>query len=390
MTRLAFLMWPDTFEDWYAPQGLDRAGYLDGYDGEWSIGVTSALVEAGVDVHVVYGTLGPPDIATQRPSGATTHFIRVAPAYRLLRQAVWGHRWWETTQRMWPLAPLASTLSPVLLGRLVSLRADAVVVQDYECVRYDVAAPLLRATGQRVVGLDTGGSARPSRAPWKPWTRRAASALLAVHEREAERLRLAGHPGARSWPVPVRTDRLRPGDRQVARRALGVPVSERVVFSAGRLHPVKNLTTLADACADLGATLVLAGEGAERGVLEGRAGVRLLGFQPPAALAEWYAACDVVALASLHEGQPVAVLEALACSRGVVATAVGGVPEVVRDGITGWLVPPRDAVALKAALADALADRAVADARGAAGRDYVLAHHAPGVVAARLLAIALG
>jgi glycosyltransferase involved in cell wall biosynthesis len=92
-------------------------------------------------------------------------------------------------------------------------------------------------------------------------------------------------------------------------------------------------------------------------------------------VADWYAACDVVALASLQEGQPVAVLEALACARGVVAKSVGGVPEVVVDGRTGWLVPPRDVSALRSALADALADTAEADRRGARGFEEVVSRH---------------
>ncbi|MGZ6804702.1 MAG: glycosyltransferase, partial [Nocardioidaceae bacterium] len=68
--------------------------------------------------------------------------------------------------------------------------------------------------------------------------------------------------------------------------------------------------------------------------------------------------------------------------RAVVATAVGGVPEVVRPGKTGWLAPPRDRVALATALREALADRTATDALGAAGRGRVLREHAPDAVAA--------
>ncbi|MGZ6825878.1 MAG: glycosyltransferase, partial [Mycobacteriales bacterium] len=81
-------------------------------------------------------------------------------------------------------------------------------------------------------------------------------------------------------------------------------------------------------------------------------------------------------------GQPLAVLEAFACGRAVVATAVGGVPEVVRPGETGWLVPPRDRAALGDALREALSDRTATDALGAAGRERVLREHAPEAVAA--------
>ncbi|MGZ6826013.1 MAG: glycosyltransferase family 4 protein [Mycobacteriales bacterium] len=381
MTRIAFLLWPDTFDDWYDPLGVSREAYLSTYQGEWSIGLARALVGAGLDVHLVHGTLGPAEVATQRPSGATAHFVPAPLPYRGLRWAAWGHRHWERTQGLQRLAPVASTLSPRLVRHLVRLRPDVVVVQDYETLRYDVAAPLLRAAGLRVVAMDTGASARPSGAVWKPLTRRLSASLLAVHEAEARRLRGAGHRSVAVWPAPVRTDVLVPGDRSSARASLGIGADERVVFAAARLHPVKNLPLLADACADADARLVLAGEGTERPHLD-RPHVTLLGWQDVEALVPWYAAADVVALSSNTEGQPLAVLEAFACGRAVVATAVGGVPEVVRPGETGWLVPPRDRVALATALREALADRTATDALGAAGRGRVLREHAPDAVAA--------
>jgi len=388
MTRLAFLLWPDTFEDWYSALGVSRADYLESYAGEWSISLTRALVAAGGDVHLVHGTLGDAATAVQRPSGATAHFVPTTAAYRALRWLAWGHRWWQRTSSVWRVAPVAAALSPRLLRRLVGLHADAVVIQDYETLRFDIVAPLLKAAGQRVVAIDTGASARPSRAPWKRWTRRCADVLLAVHEAEAERLRNLGHSRVAVWPAPVRTDIFVRGDRQQARQQLAVAADEPVVFAATRLHPVKNLTLLADACADVGATLVLAGDGPERRTLESRGSraLRLLGWKSGDELMRWYAAADVVALSSNQEGQPIAILEAFACGRGVVATAVGGVPEVVRDGETGWTVPPRDRTALAAALGKALADRETTDRYGESGRDYVLAHHSAEAVAAAFFA----
>jgi glycosyltransferase involved in cell wall biosynthesis len=389
MTRLAFLLWPDTFEDWYPALGLSREDYLASYVGEWSISLTRALVVAGADVHLVHGTIGEAATAVQQPSGATAHFVPTTAAYRGLRWLAWGHRWWRITSPIWRIAPVAAALSFRLLRRLLWLRADAVVVQDYETLRFDIVAPLLRAAGQRVIAMDTGASARPSRAPWKRATRRCADVLLAVHEREAERLRSLGHSQVAVWPAPVRTDIFTPTDRHTARERLGIPEDEPVVFAATRLHPVKNLTLLADACDDAGATLVLAGDGPERLRLErrGSPGLRLLGWMSGGEMTQWYAAADVVALSSNQEGQPIAVLEAFACGRAVVATAVGGVPEVVRDGETGWLVPPRDRSALAAALGKALADRETTDRYGATGHDYVMRRHSTPAVAATFIAI---
>ncbi|MBI4504975.1 MAG: glycosyltransferase, partial [Chloroflexi bacterium] len=70
-------------------------------------------------------------------------------------------------------------------------------------------------------------------------------------------------------------------------------------------------------------------------------------------------------------GSPVALIEALAAARPVVATAVGGVPEVVLDGQTGRLVPPRDPAALARAGGALLADRGTAARLGASGRQHV-------------------
>jgi glycosyltransferase involved in cell wall biosynthesis len=301
--------------------------------------------------------------------------------------AAWGHRWWERTQALDRAAPLAATLSPRLIGHLRGLRPDVVVLQDYETVRYDVAAPLLRAAGLRVVGLDTGASARPSGARWKGWTRGFAQQLLAVHSAEEARLRSLGHQRVAVWPMPVRTDVLVPGERSAARAGLGIDADERIVFAAARLHPVKNLPLLADSCRDAGATLVLAGAGSEQSRLRA-SHVRLIGWQDTTSLVRWYAAADVVALSSNAEGQPVAVLEAFACGRGVVATAVGGVPDVVRNGSTGWLVPARDREAFSAALSEALRDRTRTDGYGAAGRELVLRFHSAEAVAASFRALA--
>jgi len=84
-----------------------------------------------------------------------------------------------------------------------------------------------------------------------------------------------------------------------------------------------------------------------------------------------YADLDVAVQPSRSEGLPNATVEALASGCPVVATAVGGLPDVVRPGATGWLVPPATPVQLANAILDALADRPEAQRRAAAGRDLV-------------------
>ncbi len=118
---------------------------------------------------------------------------------------------------------------------------------------------------------------------------------------------------------------------------------------------------------------VVVGDGKEHGALVrqvDRLGlserVRFLGERPD--VERLLPGMDVFVLSSREEGIPNALLEAMAAARPAVATAVGGTPEVVQDGETGWLVPPRDPQALAAALEAALSDPVEAARRGAAAQ----------------------
>jgi glycosyltransferase involved in cell wall biosynthesis len=103
----------------------------------------------------------------------------------------------------------------------------------------------------------------------------------------------------------------------------------------------------------------------------------------PALLAQ----CDVCVLPSLSEGLPLAVLEAMAAGKPVVACAVGGVPELVADGQTGLLVPPADPQALAAAIRGLLSDPVLARQLAAAGQARVLQDFSIGAMVARITAI---
>jgi glycosyltransferase involved in cell wall biosynthesis len=131
-----------------------------------------------------------------------------------------------------------------------------------------------------------------------------------------------------------------------------------VVF-VGRLTAAKNLDVAIDAAQGLDAgTLLVVGDGEERARLERRAGarVRFLGARPRAEALGLLAAADVAVLPSAWENFPHAAVEALALGTPVVATRVGGVPEIVVDGENGLLVAPNDPTAFTAALARLLAD----------------------------------
>jgi glycosyltransferase involved in cell wall biosynthesis len=127
--------------------------------------------------------------------------------------------------------------------------------------------------------------------------------------------------------------------------------------------------------------LALVGDGPLRGHLQERArrleiadSVLFLGFRSPAL--PYIAAADLLVQASHTEGTPNTVLEAMALGRPVVATRVGGVPDVVVDRETGLLVPPRDPQALADAIVRLLADPSLRGALGAQAQSRVREHFA--------------
>lgn len=149
-----------------------------------------------------------------------------------------------------------------------------------------------------------------------------------------------------------------------------------LLVSVGRLKEPKDFITLARALAILppgSFDALIVGDGPDRPALE--AELRLLGIGDRVQLAgerndvrELLAAADIFVLSSVSEGLPVSVLEAMAAELPVVASRVGGVPELVADGENGFLVPPRDPDELAAALGRLVEDRDLRRRLGAVGR----------------------
>lgn len=150
------------------------------------------------------------------------------------------------------------------------------------------------------------------------------------------------------------------------------------VLYAGRLSPEKGVLDLLAAAN--GMPLVVVGDGPLR-----RQVPQALGFLPPEELARRYARAAVVACPSRREGFGVVAAEAMAHGRPVVASAVGGLLDLVVDGKTGLLVPPGDIRALRAALERLLDDSALRRRLGEAGRERARGQLAWGVVLDRTL-----
>jgi glycosyltransferase involved in cell wall biosynthesis len=176
--------------------------------------------------------------------------------------------------------------------------------------------------------------------------------------------------------------------RDEVRRQLGIPPERFVVGWIGRMTGVKQTLDLIVALAELRACgvdagLLVVGDGPDRAGFEERAhelGLMrhclFLGYQED--VAPWYAAMDAVALPSGNEGTPVTVIEALAAGKPVVAYEVGGVPDVVREGVDGFLVEQGSTSGLATRLAQLAADPELGRRLGEAGRERVLERYGVG------------
>jgi glycosyltransferase involved in cell wall biosynthesis len=176
--------------------------------------------------------------------------------------------------------------------------------------------------------------------------------------------------------------------RGESRRVLGIGPDRFAVGWIGRMTGVKRTEDVLHAFRRLrdrgvDACLCMIGDGPDRPAVERRAhelglmrDTLFLGYQEE--VAPFYAAFDAMILPSINEGTPVSAIEALAAGRPVVATRVGGVPDVVREGEDGFLVDPGDVDALADRLARLAADPELRDRLGAAGRARVVPRYSVG------------
>ncbi|AKT36021.1 glycosyltransferase [Chondromyces crocatus] len=280
---------------------------------------------------------------------------------------------------------------PVLLSRWMAReRIDLVHTHNPNPHFYGaLAAAMTRATRARSTprlvhtkhGRNTPGAAR------KVLVNRLASSLtdrvVAVSE-DARRVAIEVEGVTPSRVVTilngVDTEEFRPGDPTVARSRLGLPHEGYHIGCVARLSPEKDHATLLSAFAALHARrpdahLTLIGDGPERHALEAQTASLGVGHAVTFAgmrsdIAESLPAFDVFALASRTEGISLTLAEAAACGLPIVATRVGGNPEIVRDQQTGLLVPAADPAALTAAL-DAIATHTDRAALGHRGRAWV-------------------
>lgn len=274
---------------------------------------------------------------------------------------------------------------PIRFARF--LREHAVdAVQSHEFTANVYASMGARLAGVPIVCTTHGKNYWPHalyRRTAYRWAARNARAFVAVSADLAEFI--AGTLGVARSRVHILRNGIDPSVFECDARArvdvraeLSIGPTQPLLLACGELTPVKGHEYLLRALQQLAkegsnAVVVLAGDGPLRADLEAfarsldiSARVRFLGFRTdvPALLS----AADIFVMPSLSEGLPLALLEAMSVGVPVVATAVGGVPEVIRTGVTGWLAPASDADALARALLEVLQnpgarERVIKDAR---------------------------
>ncbi len=295
------------------------------------------------------------------------------------------------------IAPLADARALVGLVRLMRAWRPAIVHT------HTAKAGLLGRLAARAAGVPTvvhtyhGHVLRGYFSPAKTalfrrletWLAASADALVAVSESVRDDLVSLGiAPAVKIRVVPLGLDLAHLAlelPRGVLRREAGIPDEAPLVGMVGRLVPIKDAPSflraariVAESRAD--ARFALVGDGEERPSLE--ALCREMGLDGKVTFFGWrrdlaavYGDLDVVVNASRNEGTPVALIEALAAGRPVVATRVGGTPDLLGEGERGRLVPPGEPETLARAVLETLAGSEAARRRAQAGREHVLTRH---------------
>jgi len=316
--------------------------------------------------------------------------------------------------RLWERAIAAGIrCHPLRIRNAIDLSAGIRLRAILKRERYDVVhfhtsrahsmAPFARGFARALV-VTRRMDYRPNRVLAPYLYNRAVDSVVAISGGVADSLAAAGVDRRRTTVVSSGVDcgRFRPptpADRVDARGALGISDADFAISAVGALEPRKGHRYLIEAVGSLASTApsiklkcFIAGQGSLRGELEREIAqlgcaesVKLLGrIDDPRELL-W--ASDVFAMPSLKEGLGVAALEAMASALPVIASEVGGLPEVVEHDRTGIIVPPANPQAIASAIARLAQSTALRSQMGAAARARAVENYSMATMAARTLAL---
>jgi glycosyltransferase involved in cell wall biosynthesis len=357
--------------------------------------IATAVARRGHDVHIV-APWHPLVRRAPLEGGVRFHFYKYAPIESL---NVFGYA--SALRADVKLRGAAFVAAPLALAqgwrtaRAVARRYGATVMHGHWVVPGGAVASWAAPRLPLVVSLHgsdvfVAEKLAPARAAARATFRRA-GAITACSGDLARRAIGLGADPSRIEVVPygVDTGRFKPdaADRRAVRSAIGIEDERILVFTAGRLVRKKGFEYLISAMAALpagvGATLAIGGTGDLARELEALAAtvgaerVRFLGNLAQDQVARHLAAADIVVTPSVRDeagnvdGLPNVVLEALASGSPLITTAAGGIGAVVRDDVTGVVVPERDPAAIAAAIAALARDPARRARLGGAGRALV-------------------
>jgi glycosyltransferase involved in cell wall biosynthesis len=370
---IAFFDYHDVFEDFYPHYGVDQWSFATRWAATGNHAFLGLLQREVGDV-IWYAFSVAPELCQTRHRviGCQIKMLPSSWMHRglwrafYLPRAAW--RWRCAYPAYATVASYLALASSRFIRTLRRDRPDYFFVQDYATGRFDLLLLIARALGIPLIAYHTGS--RPERYVGrvaKRWTIPGADRLIVSGHDELEMLTTRYRVPRERLEViltPIDTAVYRPQNRTAACRAVGLSAGRRYLLFMGRLDDrVKRLSALMRAFASLAVEhpnvdIVVAGDGPDAQKLQRMAvaclpgRVHFLGWIGEAkAKTMLYNVAECLVLPSRHEGFPTVIGEAMACGTPVLASRVGGVGELVRQGQTGWLVPPGDDQALQAALA---------------------------------------
>lgn len=315
-------------------------------------------------------------VVTARRGSAASEQAGGVAVHRLRPVALRGTR---MAQRAWSLRRLVRELAPdVIHGQAISCGFLGLLAAGGR-------VPVIT----NVQGQDLLCASAIARRTYVSWTLRRSAEIAAPTHDLAGRARGLAPRDVHVIPHPLAPRAEAALPRHAARAQLGLAPDGPIVLFVGRLSPEKGVTDLVRAFATVRparpeSRLCIVGDGALRDALEaevrrlGLAGACVfLGSRGHHEVFVAMRAADVLVLPSHREAFGMVLVEAMRCGLPIVASRVGGIPEVVQDGITAWLVPPGDIQALAATLDRVLGDRpsrsAMADRGPPAAEPFALA-----------------
>ncbi len=401
---IAFFDHADVFEDFYPHYGVTQQHFATRYADTGNHAFLTVLQRDIGDVLWYEMSMAPQlGVARHETVGCRIQLLRASAAYRGLWRAFYmtpgAWRWRGLYRHYAPFAAYLSLLSPALWRAFSRERPDAIFAQDYSSGRFEILLLMARWFAIPLIAYHSGSL--PAHYAFQAVKRRSirrADRLILSSAAERTMLieRYGVDPGRADVVLtPIDLQRFRPLPRAEACAAEGLASDRRYLLFVGRLeNRIKKVDVIVRQFQDLAgrfpnADLLIAGTGPDMEMLRAMAGgserIRFLGWvSDKTRLANLYNVAEALLLPSLSEGFPTVVGESMACGTPLIASAVGGVPELVEHGVTGWLLPPGDGARLGACMAEALGEpqRLAAIRRQAHARAE--ARLAPVVVGAQL------